>query len=80
MHAGVVHLTSSDDGRTWPDTTGAPLELPATIDTARPLAVGSTDQSRVLHIGAIEVGPAGEVAVPYTVRVQDAGEAFVAIK
>jgi hypothetical protein len=80
MHAGVVHLTSVDDGRTWRDTAGVPLELPATIDTARPLAVGSTDQSRVLHIGSIDVGPAGEVAVPYNVRVQDASQAFVAIK
>ena len=80
MYAGVVHLTSADLGQTWRDTDGRPLAGPATIDNGRPLLTGSTDESRILHAGSIDVGPAGQVALPYNVRVQDSSQAFVAIK
>ena len=80
MHAGVVHLTSTDHGKTWSDTDGNALASPATIDTAKPLAVGSTDQARILHLGSIDVSPGGAVAIPYNVRVQDTSQSWVAIK
>ncbi|MCF3648309.1 BNR-4 repeat-containing protein [Synoicihabitans lomoniglobus] len=80
MHAGVVHLTSTDDGLTWSNAAGTTLREAATIDTAQPLATGSTDQSRILHVGSIDVGPAGEVAIPYNVRVQETSQSWIAIK
>lgn len=79
-HTGILHFRSEDDGRTWIDDAGNTLMEAATVETGHPLAVGSIDQNVVLNSGSIDVGPAGEVAVPYSVRRQDSAQCYVAIR
>ena len=74
----VGYLKSSDGGETWTLSDGTPVYLPATPETFDAVASGRAKESRILYAGSIGVDPEGCPFLPYSIRVQDTSQAYVA--
>ncbi len=71
-------ITSPDAGKTWTKLDGTPLALPATIDTLDALVTCDSREGRVIDNGSMAVSPAGVPYVPYSVRVQESVDTYLA--
>ncbi len=74
----VGYLKSEDGGWHWTHADGIPVTLPATAESVDVIASGRGRESRILNAGSIGVAPDGTPFVPYSVRCDDASEAWLA--
>lgn len=74
----VGYMRSEDGGRTWTQSDGSAISLPATPESIDVLASGRAKESRVLNAGSIGVDPKGVPFVPYSIRTQDTSQSYVA--
>lgn len=74
----VGYMKSLDGGKTWIRSDGAPIELPATAETLDVIVSVRKKEGRVLNAGSIAIGPDGLAYVPYSVRIQDTSQAYLA--
>lgn len=71
-------ITSPDAGRTWTKLDGTPLSLPATIDQLDSVVRCDSRESRIADTGSMAVSPAGVPYLTYSIRTQEAAEAYLA--
>jgi hypothetical protein len=71
-------ITSPDAGRTWTKLDGTPLTLPATIDNLESVVRCDSREGRITDTGSMAVSPAGAPFLTYSVRTQEAADAFLA--
>lgn len=74
----VGYMSSRDGGLTWSKRNGKTITLPATAETFEVIASGKGREGRVLNAGSIGVDPQGKPHVPYSVRIQDSSQAYLA--
>ncbi len=74
----VGYMKSLDRGKTWIQSDGTPIDLPATAETIDSIASGRGVEGRILNAGSIAVGPDGLAYVPYSVRVEDSSQGYLA--
>jgi len=74
----VGYLKSVDGGETWMRSDGQKVELPATPETVDVITSARGVEGRNLHIGSIDVSKSGLVHIPYGIRIQDSGQAYLA--
>jgi hypothetical protein len=71
-------ITCPDAGHTWTKLNGALLSLPATIDTLEAIVTCDSREGRIADAAGMAVSPAGVPHVAYSVRTQEAANAFLA--
>jgi hypothetical protein len=71
-------ITSPDAGQTWTKLDGTALSLPATIDTLEAIVTCDSREGRIADAAAMAVSPTGVPHVAYSVRTQEAAEAYLA--
>ena len=71
-------IMSPDAGQTWTKLNGSRLSLPATIDTLEPIVTCDSRQGRIVDAGAMAVSPGGVPHLAYSIRTQEAAEAYLA--
>jgi hypothetical protein len=74
----VGYLSSPDGGSTWTRSDGTVVALPATADSFDAVASGRAKESTVLYAGSIGVEPAGRPFLPYSVRIDDTSQTYLA--
>jgi len=74
----IGYLKSKDGGRSWMRADGTEVSVPATASTVEVIASGRGVESRVLNAGSIGVDASGRPALPYSIRVQDTSQAYLA--
>ena len=74
----VGALKSLDNGRTWTQIDGAAVKLPADADSIDVVASGRGREGRILNAGSLAVSGEGVLFLPYSVRIQDSSQAYLA--
>ena len=74
----VGYLSSPDHGATWFRSDGSEVELPATAESIDTIAMGRGGEGRILYAGSIGVDAGGQPFVPYSVRIQESSQAYLA--
>lgn len=71
-------LKSQDGGATWERMDGSRVSLPADGDSLEVIASGRGREGRILNAGSIAVSGEGLPVVPYSVRLQDTSQGYLA--
>lgn len=74
----VGALMSVDGGRHWTRIDGTAVSLPADAESIEVIASGRGREGRILNAGSHAVNAEGVPFIPYSVRVQDTSQAYLA--